>query len=103
MRQALAGLLFLNVSTLVGQEFRATISGRVTDAQGAVIPSVKIAATQVGTEARFETVSAGDGLYAIPFLPPASYRLTAESAACPGTPHAAQSDTCPSRFMTWWW
>lgn len=34
---------------------------------------------EIGTEAKFEAVSATDGLYAIPFLPPGSYRLTAES------------------------
>ncbi|MFN7925342.1 MAG: carboxypeptidase regulatory-like domain-containing protein [Bryobacteraceae bacterium] len=62
----------------MAQEFRATVSGRVTDAQSAVISGVKLTATQIGTEAKFETVSAADGLFTIPFLPPGSYRLTAE-------------------------
>lgn len=64
----------------VAQEFRATISGRVIDSQGAVIAGAKILATQIGTEAKFETVSATDGLYAIPFLPPGNYRLVVEIA-----------------------
>ncbi len=79
MRHILAGLLVL-AATSVAQEFRATISGRVIDSQNAVIAGAKIIATQIGTEAKFETVSASDGLYTIPFLPPGSYRLTAESA-----------------------
>jgi hypothetical protein len=79
MRQILAGLLVF-AATSVAQEFRATISGRVSDSQNAVIAGAKIIATQIGTEAKFETVSAGDGLYTIPFLPPGSYRLTAENA-----------------------
>src|SRR5262245_58803428 len=78
MRQLLASL-FLFTAVGIGQEFRATISGRVIDAQDAVVPSVKVSVVQIGTEARFETVSDHDGLYTIPFLPPATYRLTAEA------------------------
>ena len=74
-----AGLV-LFAATSLAQEFRATISGRVADSQDAVIVGVKIIAAQLGTGAKFETVSAGDGLYTLPFLPPASYRLTAELA-----------------------
>src|SRR5436190_24375931 len=77
MRKILAGLLVLTATSLA-QEFRAPISGRVIDSQNAVIAGARIIATQIGTEAKFETVSAADVLYTIPFLPPASYRLTAE-------------------------
>ena len=79
MRHILVGML-LFAATSAAQEFRATITGRVSDAQNAVIAGVKIIATQIGTEAKFETVSAADGLYTIPFLPPGNYRLTAEIA-----------------------
>jgi len=72
--------LLLFAASAAAQEFRATVSGRVTDTQSAVIAGVKITATQIGTEAKFETVSAADGLYTIPFLPPGSYRLVAETA-----------------------
>ncbi len=41
---------------------------------------VKIVATQIGTEAKFETVSGANGLYTIPFLTPGNYRLVAENA-----------------------
>src|SRR3954447_14930414 len=79
MRHAFATLLFL-AATCTGQEFRATISGRVTDAQSSAVPSVKILVVQIGTGAKFEAVSDHEGLYTIPFLPPAAYRLTAEAA-----------------------
>lgn len=68
----------LLATTSFAQEFRATISGRVIDPQEASIAGAKIIATQIGTEAKFETTSAADGLYTIPFVPPGSYRLTAE-------------------------
>ena len=79
MRQVLV-CFCLFTATLLAQEFRATISGRVLDPQDAVISGAKIVATQIDTEAKFETVSATDGLYTIPFLPPGNYRLTAEIA-----------------------
>ena len=66
-------------ASLQAQEFRATISGRVTDAQNSVIAGVKIIAIQIDTGAKFETTSDGDGIYSLPFLPPATYKLTAEA------------------------
>jgi hypothetical protein len=78
MRALLTGLLVLAASS-AAQEFRATVSGRVTDSQNAVIAGVRITATQIGTEAKFEAASAADGLYTIPFLPPGAYRLAAEA------------------------
>lgn len=71
-------LVLLASSLAPAQEFRATISGRVTDAQNAIIPGAKIVATQVDTSAKFEGVSDSEGIYSIPFLPPATYRITAE-------------------------
>lgn len=67
-------------STALCQEYRATLSGRITDPQGAVVAGVKVIATQVETAAKFETLSGNDGLYTIPFLPPAAYRVTAEAS-----------------------
>jgi len=78
MRQLFATLL-LFAAACTGQEFRATISGRVIDAQSSAVQSVKISVVQIGTEAKFEAVSDHEGLYTIPFLPPATYRLTAEA------------------------
>ncbi len=78
MRHVLA-FLCLVAGFASAQEFRATISGRVIDPQDAAIAGAKVVATQIGTEAKFETTSAADGGYTLPFLAPGSYRLTAES------------------------
>jgi hypothetical protein len=72
---------FLAVASLCwGQEFRAVISGRVTDQQDAVVPSVKVTAVRTDTGARHETVSDQEGLYTLPFLSPGTYRITVEGA-----------------------
>lgn len=71
--------LFVFSSLLLAQEYRATLSGRITDPQGAVVAGVKVVALQTDTGAKFETISGQDGLYTIPLLPPSSYRLTAEA------------------------
>ena len=75
----LTTLCFMSLCA-TAQEYRATLSGRITDPQGAVIASAKITVTQVETGAKSETLSGTDGLYTIPFLPPAAYRVTAEAA-----------------------
>jgi len=62
------------------QEFRGTLTGRVTDSQSAVVPGVKIVAIQVASGGKYETVSGPEGLYTLPFLPPGSYRVTAEAS-----------------------
>src|SRR5215813_2655576 len=78
MKRRLVSTAMLAGSLLSAQEFRATISGRITDAQDAVVANASVTAIQVDTGARFETVSGAEGLYTLPFLPPATYRITAE-------------------------
>jgi len=80
MKAIRLGLCALVMTCLApAQEFRATMTGRVMDAQGAVVPGVKVVLTQVQIRANHETVSGGDGGYTVPFLPPGAYRLTAEA------------------------
>lgn len=75
---ALSILMLVSASFGWAQEFRATISGRITDPQGAVIANTKVTATQLDTAARYEVATDTEGSYLIPFLPPAMYRITAE-------------------------
>jgi hypothetical protein len=63
---------------LHAQEFRSTISGRVTDPSGASIPSAKVIATEVNTGAKAEATTSADGEYTLPFLAPGPYRLSVE-------------------------
>ncbi len=62
------------------QEFRGSLSGRVIDPTQAVVPGVKITATQKETGAKTTTVSSTDGSYNLPFLAPGPYSVAAEAA-----------------------
>jgi hypothetical protein len=72
-------LLMMSLCALLhAQEFRSTISGRVTDPSGASIPSAKVIATEVNTGAKAEATTSADGEYTLPFLAPGPYRLSVE-------------------------
>src|SRR5579872_2919540 len=64
---------------LAAQEYRGTISGSVTDSQGAAIPQAKIVATQTGTGTKTTTVSGSTGEYTLPFLSLGKYDISAEA------------------------
>ena len=59
------------------QEFRSTISGHVTDASGAAVPNAKISAVNIDNNETTTATTDGAGAYAIPFLRPGNYKLTA--------------------------
>jgi len=76
--------MFVAVSTLsidtFAQGIRATVTGRVTDPSGAVVPKAKVTITNTGTN-ETRAVEAGDeGDYTIPQLPPGDYSLTIEQS-----------------------
>src|SRR5438093_5964265 len=72
--------IFLVVSILGAQGFRATVVGRVTDDTGAVVPGAMITITNTGTNESRTVVVNERGDYAIPQLAPGQYTLTAEYA-----------------------
>lgn len=59
----------------LGQEYRATVVGTVTDTTGAVIPNVQIKATRVGTADIRETQTNNSGFYTLPYLVPSTYDI----------------------------
>ena len=61
------------------QEFRGTLSGRVTDPSGAVIPKANVTVTEVNTGTVSRTVSDADGQWVIPFLQPGTYNVQAQA------------------------
>lgn len=63
-----------------GQDFRATITGQVTDAGGAVLPGAAITARHTATNAIYKTESGADGEYALRNLEPGEYLITVEKA-----------------------
>ena len=54
------------------------ITGEVKDSTGALIPSVAVTATNIGTNAQRSTVSNDAGIYSFPSLAPGSYNVRAE-------------------------
>jgi len=70
-------VLLLSVNTIFGQT--ASLTGAVTDPQGGAIAGATITATNTATGASRTTVSARDGAYQIPQLPPGNYRVRAEA------------------------
>lgn len=69
-------LLLLSVGTLFAQVFTASLTGVVTDPQGAVVPGVAVQVKNQATNDLRETTTAADGAYVFSSLLPGSYELT---------------------------
>ena len=67
--------------TAGAQEFRATLTGRVMDPSGAVVPNAAVTITNTGTGAATVVQSGASGDYYAPFLAPGAYNL---SVVAPG-------------------
>src|SRR4051812_43755374 len=63
---------------LSAQDFRGGITGRISDSSGGRMPGVTVTATNVATNVASTTITNGDGDYAIAFLNPGTYALSAE-------------------------
>src|SRR5690242_5651640 len=72
--------LLLFAFPALGQEFRAVISGEVSDPSGAAVSGAKVAAHSVERNATYEAVSSAAGRYIIQFLLPGSYTVTVEKS-----------------------
>jgi hypothetical protein len=75
----------LAICLLVGtlgfaQEFRATVTGRVTDPSGAPIPGVAVHIKNIDTNEAATGTTDSSGAYTIPFLRPGNYTMTVETA-----------------------
>ena len=69
--------LCFTASASVFAQATASISGRVVDQEGAVLPGVTVSVTNTATGAARDTITNGEGLYSIPALNPGSYTVTA--------------------------
>ena len=84
MSNAYQGLRFLVLALLVttasfAQQSTGTISGTVSDQQGAVIPGAQVEVRNVGTNAVFATSSNENGLYVAPGMAVGEYEIAVES------------------------
>ena len=59
------------------QNSTASITGRITDSTGALIPAATVNAVNIGTNIQHKATANDSGSYTIPFLPPGRYRLEA--------------------------
>ncbi|HEY2930416.1 MAG TPA: carboxypeptidase regulatory-like domain-containing protein [Acidobacteriota bacterium] len=65
-------------ATASAQEFRATVTGRVTDPTGLAVPGVSVTARNLQSNETATAVTTDSGDYSIPFLKPGLYSITAE-------------------------
>ncbi len=61
-----------------GQEYRATLTGLVSDAQGLALPGVAVTATHVETGTTHQAVTEGSGAYTFAQLSPGDYTVVAQ-------------------------
>ena len=82
MALALAACLLLLASPprTLAQEFRATLTGTVTDATGAVVPKAEVKATNVETGSSYTAQASDAGVYYIPYIVPGTYTVQASAA-----------------------
>jgi Carboxypeptidase regulatory-like domain len=69
-------VLFLFVGYTQAQIDRASLTGTLIDASGAVIPDVKIEAVALDTQLHFETLTNKQGVYRLTALPVGNYVVT---------------------------
>ena len=70
----LASLLFILCATALAQV--ASLTGRVTDPSGAVVPGAAVAAKSVDTGIESNTTTTSEGYYTLPALQPGKYELS---------------------------
>jgi len=68
--------VLLSAAMLMGQTFRGTILGTVTDPSGAVVAGATVKVRNVATGLERTTATSADGSYAVPELPIGSYSVT---------------------------
>ena len=72
--------VLLSTAMLVGQTFRGTILGTVSDPSGAVVAGATVKVRNVDTGLERTTTTSADGSYAVPELPIGSYSVTVSLA-----------------------
>jgi len=79
MLSMLAVVSALSIGTFA-QGIRATVTGRVIDSSGAVMPKAKVTITNTGTNETRVVETGDEGDYTIPQLPPGDYSLSVEQS-----------------------
>src|SRR4051812_34393206 len=61
------------------QDFRATISGQVTDHTGAAVSNAKVRAVQRSTNQAVSAITNQEGFYTLPYLQPSTYDVEVQA------------------------
>ncbi len=69
----------LSSGVVLAQRDLGTITGTITDSQGAVVPGAKVTITEDATGLTYEVQSGSEGEYIRPLLKPGTYTVTAEA------------------------
>src|SRR5215210_6953838 len=69
-------LLLILFMTAGAQEFRGSITGKVTDPNGAALPGATVTIKNIETNSENTTAATDDGTYSFPLLQPGKYTLT---------------------------
>jgi hypothetical protein len=72
-------ILGMFVTVSLAQETRGALTGRVTDATGAVIANAKVSATNLDTKVVVKATTNDNGDYTLPYLPAGVYRVSVEA------------------------
>ena len=80
MKSLKLGFCLLVCSASLFAQASATLNGRVTDPQGAVVPNAKVTVTNAASGQSRDTVTNAEGLYNVPALVPGNYDIKAESS-----------------------
>ncbi|HEX8249543.1 MAG TPA: carboxypeptidase-like regulatory domain-containing protein, partial [Pyrinomonadaceae bacterium] len=81
--KVLVGMLVIflfSFVTIFGQEFRGTITGTVTDPQGAVVPGAAVTVKNLETNVVNNVTANDEGSYTVPFLLPGRYSVSITAA-----------------------
>src|SRR3989442_3246605 len=71
--------LGLIVGSAAAQEFRGSITGRVTDPSGALVPGTQVTVTNAATNVSSSATANEEGLYTVLYLAPGRYTVVAEA------------------------
>src|SRR5713226_8317829 len=66
------------VASAAGQEFRGSISGRVTDPAGAAVPGSQVTVTNTATNVPNSVTANEEGVYTVLYLAPGRYTVVVE-------------------------
>ena len=76
---AVAALLLLATSGLLGQGDRGVITGTVKDASSAVVPGAQITAVHLATNTSYRVITTTSGDFTVPALPVGNYQVRVEN------------------------